>query len=252
MMKKSLVILLGIFVAVATFAQSETRSLSSFSSISAHEGINVYLSEGSEEQARIIVNGGNVEIDEVLTEILGDRLKIHLKDKRGWNKNRNVDVDVFVTYKSLDGLSASSAASIKAEDVIKANGDFDVDVSSAGDIEAKIVGIAELEVEASSAGDADLEIEAEEIEANVSSSGGIDIKGIVGFQDINASSSGDYEGFDLVSTEAEVSASSGGSIEINVKEKMRARASSGGSIRYDGNPSYVNSDASSGGRVKKS
>ncbi len=250
-MKRSfLITLLGIFVAAATFAQSETRSLSSFSRISAHEGINVFLSEGKEE-ARVVINGGNVDLDDVLTEVSGGRLKIHLKDRRGWN-NRNVDVDVFVKYKSLESLSASSAASIEAKDVIEANGDFEVDVSSAGDVMAKIVGIDELEVEASSAGDADLEVEADEIEANVSSSGGIDIKGTARSQDIEASSSGDYEGFDLVSQEAEASASSGGSIEVNVKEKIRARASSGGSVRYDGNPSYVNADSSSGGRVKKS
>ena len=251
-MKKSILItVLGFIVAAATFAQEETRNLSSFSEVSAHEGINVYLSEGNDEKARVVINGGNVELDDVLTDVSGDRLKIHLEDRRGWN-NRNVDVDVYVTYKSLSALKASSAASIDARDVIEANGDFDVDVSSAGDIRAKITGIDELEVEASSAGDVELEVEADEIDASVSSSGGIEISGIARMQDVEASSSGDYEGYDLKSTEAEASASSGGSIEVNVSEKIRARASSGGSVRYEGNPTYVNADSSSGGRVKKS
>jgi len=251
-MKKSLFItLLGMAVAAATFAQTETRSLSSFSRISAHEGINVYLKSGSDESAKVTINGGNVELDDVLTEVSGDRLKIHLEDRRGWN-TRNVDVDVYVTYRNLEGLKASSAASIEAEDVIEANGDFDVDVSSAGDIVAKIVGIDELEVEASSAGDVDLEVDADEIEASVSSAGGIEISGIAKYIDVEASSSGDYEGYDLKSEEAEASASSGGSIEVNASEKLRARASSGGSVRYEGNPSYVNVDSSSGGSVKKS
>ena len=251
-MKKSFLIsLLGIFVAAATFAQEETRNLSSFNEVSAHEGISVYLSEGSNESARVVINGGNVDLDDVLTDVSGSRLKIHLEDRNGWN-NRNVDVDVFVTYKSLSALKASSAASIEVEDVIDANGDFEVDVSSAGDVRAKITGIDELEVDASSAGDAELEVEADEIEASVSSSGGIEISGIARVQDIEASSSGDYEGYDLESKEAEASASSGGSIEVNVSEKIRARASSGGSVRYEGEPKYVNADSSSGGRVKKS
>jgi len=251
MNKSFLITLLGVCVALATLAQSETRSLSSFSSVSAHEGIDVYLKKGVDESAKVVINGGNVGLEDVLTEVSGSRLKIHLEDRRGWN-NRNVDVDVFVTYKSLEALKASSAASIEAKDVIEANGDFDVDVSSAGDVKAKIIGIDELEVDASSAGDAELEVEADEIEASVSSSGGIEISGIARMQDIEASSSGDYEGYDLKSKEAEASASSGGSIEVNVSEKIRARASSGGSVRYDGNPSYVNADSSSGGRVKKS
>ena len=252
MKKTFLITLLGICVAIAGFAQEETRNLSSFSEVSAHEGISVYLSKGSDESARVVINSGDIDLDEVLTEVSGDRLKIHLEDRKGWNNSRNVDVDVYVTFKSLSALRAASAASIEAKDVIEANGDFDVDVSSAGDIRAKITGIDELEVEASSAGDVELEVEADEIDANVSSSGGIEISGVARIQDIEASSSGDYEGFDLESKEAEASASSGGSIEVNVSDKIRARASSGGSVRYDGNPSNVNADSSSGGRVKKS
>lgn len=252
-MKKSVLItLLVVFVAVAAFAQEETRKLASFTKVTAHEGINVYLSEGSAESAKIVIDGGDVALEEVLTEVSGERLKIHLEDKNAWGKSRNVEVDVFVTYTSLEALRASSAASIEARGTIKANGDFDVDVSSAGDIKAKIVGIAKLEVEASSAGDVELQVEADEVEADVSSSGGVEISGIAKTQDIEVSSSGDYEGYDLKSEAADASASSGGSIEVNVSEKIRARASSGGSVRYEGNPSYVNADSSSGGSVKKS
>jgi len=59
----------------------------------------------------------------------------------------------------------------------EADGDFEVDVSSSGDVVAKITGIDELEVEASSSGDVRLDVEAKEIEARVSSSGDIEIEG---------------------------------------------------------------------------
>ena len=64
------------------------------------------------------------------------------------------------------------------------------------------------------------------------------------------SSSGDFEGYDLPVKEAEVSASSGGSAEVNVSEQLDARASSGGSIRYRGNP-RMDISTSSGGSIKK-
>ena len=251
MKRTYLITLLGILVAGVALAQSEeTRNLSSFSRISAQEGIDVFIKAGNKEEARVIARSH--DLDEVKTEVSGDRLKIHIDNGSRWGNNGRVDVDVYVTYKSIEALSASSSASIDSEGTIKANGDFDVSVSSSGDINAKIVGIDELEIEASSSGDVRLDVEAKEVEANVSSSGDIEIEGTAEYQDIEASSSGDYNGYDLMSREVEASASSGASIKVNASEKIRGRASSGASVRYKGDPKYVNADSSSGGSVRKS
>ncbi|WP_462250864.1 head GIN domain-containing protein [Ekhidna sp.] len=248
-MKKSFVItLLGILVAGAAFAQSEeTRNLSSFSEVSAHEGIDVILKEGSKEEARIVSDSH--DLDEVLTDVSSGRLKIHLEG----NNHRNIDVKVYVTYKSLNGISASSAASITSDGAINANGeDFDVDVSSAGDIEASIENADEISIDASSAGDAVLEVEANEVNADVASAGDIEISGVAKSQDVEASSSGDYDGYDLESEEVEASASSAGSVRVQATKRLDARASSGGSVRYKGNPEYLDANSSSGGSVRKS
>lgn len=246
-MKKSMLItLLGVLVAGYTFAQSEeTRSLSSFSKVSTHEGIVVYLEEGNREEARIVSD--NIDLEDILTDVSGSTLKIHLDG----NNYRNVDVEVYVTYKSLTALRASSAGSIIAKDRIETSGDFDVDVSSAGDVSATIKA-DELSIDASSAGDAKLEVDVDEIDAEVSSSGDIEITGTARYQDVQASSSGDYDAYDVVCEEVEAGVSSGGSIKVNVTSKIDARASSGGSVRYKGSPKYVDVSSSSGGSVRKS
>lgn len=246
-MKKSLLITaLGILVAGFTFAQKEeTRSLDSFSKVTAHEGVNVYLKKGSKEEARIVSRSEDLE--DVLTEVSGGRLKVHLEG----NNHNNVDVDVYVTYVSLNAIGASSSASLKAEGRIETNGDFDVDVSSAGDITASIKA-DELEIDASSSGDVRLNVEVNSIDAEVSSAGDIEIRGSAREQDISASSSGDYDAYDVESDEVEANVSSGGSIKINVSTKLDARASSGGSVRYKGSPKYLDANSSSGGSVRKS
>ena len=78
-MKKSfLITLLGIVVAGVAIAQSEeTRSLSSFSRVSAHEGVDVYLKEGNKEEARVVSD--DIDLEDVLTDVRGDQLKIHLE-----------------------------------------------------------------------------------------------------------------------------------------------------------------------------
>lgn len=248
-MKKSfLITILGILIAGATFAQSEeTRNLSSFSEISAHEGIDVFIRKGDKEEARIVSDSH--DLDEVLTEVSGGRLKIHLEG----NNHNNIDVEVYVTYKSIRAISSSSASSLTSEGIIDAGGsDFDVDVSSAGDIDATIENADEVTIDASSAGDARLKLSCNEIEADVSSAGDIEVEGRARKQDVEVSSSGDYDGYGLESEEADASASSGGGIKVNVSKKLDARASSGGSIRYKGSPQYLDASSSSGGSVKKS
>lgn len=234
-----------ILVAIGAFAQQkETRNLSSFNEVSAHEGVDVYLKKGSKEEVRI--EASNIDMEDVLTEVSSGRLKIHLDG----NKHRNVDVTVWVTYKSLRAVSASSAADIESEEQIVASGDFRVDVSSAGDVELSVKA-KDLDVRASSAGDCELEVDIETLDASSSSAGGIEISGSVTTIDVEVSSSGDFEGYDLPSKNAEVSASSGGSAKVNVSEQLDARASSGGSIRYRGNP-RMDISTSSGGSIRKS
>lgn len=245
MNKSILITIIGVFIAGLTFAQEEeTRNLSSFSKVTVHEAIDVYLTKGSKHEARIVSNSEDLE--DVLTDVSGGKLKIHLDG----SSHRNVDVKVYVTYVELEAIGASSAATIKANDIV-ASGDFDVDVSSAGDIIADITA-DELTVDASSAGEAKLDVKVSFIEAEVSSAGDIQIKGTAIKQDISASSSGDYYAYDLMSEEVEVNVSSGGSAKVQVNQDLKARASSGGSVKYKGSPKYVDSSASSGGSIKKS
>ncbi len=243
-MKRITLLSTFIFAAMMGFAQNEeTRSLSSFNYISAHEGIDVYFKSGSKEEARI--SARNIDLRDVLTEVEGGKLKIHLDG----NKHNNVDVTVWVTYKKLNGVSASSAADIRGENRVITDGDFRVSASSAGDVEVDVKA-NNLDISASSAGDIEIKVEVKDIDGGVSSAGGIEIEGTARSVDITASSSGDFEGFDLVCEEADVNASSGGSIEITVKEQLDARASSGGSIKCKGNP-RMDVSTSSGGSVKK-
>jgi hypothetical protein len=144
---------------------------------------------------------------------------------------RNVDAKVYVTYVTLDKLSASSAGSIYSE----------------GTIEAR-----SLDVNASSAGSIEITIQATSAAVSSSSAGDIELKGRVRNINLEASSAGEIDGYDLEADEVEALASSGGSVKINVQESLKAHASSGGSVRYRGNPDRSNTNSSSGGSVKKS
>lgn len=219
-----LLILAGSFSLVLA-QNSETRNLGSFTRISVSEAIHVYLSHGTSESARIEVSG--IDLDEVLTDIHGSTLDIHLDGRN----HRNIDVDVYVTYRELEEIEVSAAASVRTEDLLKTQS---------------------LKVEASSAGDTDLEIDVENLEVNVSSSADVEISGKAKFQEVSVSSAGKYDGFDLESEEADITASSAGSARVTVTKRIEAEANSAGDVRYRGNPDKIYEDENSGGSVRKS
>ena len=225
-MKNFIVIILTMSGMLSAFAQqSETRNIGPFSGVKASEGIDVYLKSGDKEAVKVEVSG-SVTLSDVLTEISGSYLKIHMKE----GNHRNIDVKVYVTYVKLDKLSASSAGSIYSDGKIK-SGSMEISASSAGVIE--------------------IAVESDELSASSSSAGDIEITGKVRSLVAESSSAGQIDADELEAESVEVEASSGGSAKVFVTKKLDANASSGGSVRYRGNPEKSNTESSSGGSVKK-
>jgi hypothetical protein len=65
------------------------------------------------------------------------------------------------------------------------------------------------------------------------------------------SSAGDLKAYDLQTREADISVSSAGDADVNVSEKITARASSAGDINYKGDPKYVDVHSSSAGGIHR-
>lgn len=225
MRKLTITIALLAFSMMVLAQQSEVRQLSSFNGIKAAEAVDVYLKKGDKESVRVEVTG--TSLDNVITEVAGSYLRIHMRE--GNYRNRNVKA--YVTYVSLDKISASSASNVFSDGPIKAN-QMDVSVSSAATVELQL-DAGDVTADASSAGDVVLEGKARSLEAE-------------------ASSAGDIDAYRLECEVVDARASSAGSIKVNATKELTARASSGGDVRYRGNPIKTNTDSSSGGSVKKS
>lgn len=226
-MKMKALILLFWLSATAAFAQeSEMRDVGSFKGIKTGEAIDVYLKKGDKEAVKVVTTGER--LSNIITEVSGSYLKIHIRDNSFFRGKS--DVKVYVTYVAIDRISASSASNVFSEGIIKAQ-DMEIHASSAADIEIKL-DATDVKVHSSSAADVILEGTAKSIDAE-------------------ASSSGEVDAYNLQVESGTASASSAGSIKLNVSQGLEASASSGGSVRYRGNPQRTNTHSSSGGSVKK-
>lgn len=226
-MKKLGILFMVVLFGVSVQAQeSQERNVGSFTGIKVSEGIDVYLKKGAREGVRVEASG--TQLDNVITEVSGSYLKIHL---RSGNIRGKVNVRVYVSYTRLNKLYASSAGNIFADGVL--HGD-------------------DLELQCSSAGNIEIEVDARTIEASASSAGQIELRGRTKSFEGDVSSAGQINAYDLDSDEADARASSAGQIRLSVESSLNADASSGGSIRFRGNPTRSMTNSSSGGSVKKS
>jgi hypothetical protein len=225
-MKKSLFTILLVGFALGGFAQQiETRQVGSFRGVKSSQAIDVYLKKGTKEDVKVEVTGG--KLSDVLTEVSGNSLRIHMRD----GSYKRINVKVYVTYLNMEKISASSASNVFSEGRIKATS---------------------MTINASSAGSVEVGLEAESVLVDASSAGNIQLEGKTKQLEAEASSAGDVDAYDLESEIVSAQASSGGSVKISVTKELDGHASSGGSIKYRGNPTKTNTGSSSGGSVKKS
>ena len=96
-------------------------------------------------------------------------------------------------------------------------------------------------------------MEATKIDADASSGAQIIIEGSANTLNIDASSGASYNGVRLKAKDVDADVSSGASISVWATERIEADASSGGSIRYKGNPTEESIDPGkwSGGSISK-
>jgi hypothetical protein len=200
------------------------REAGKFTGLRVSSGIDVYLKQTGDES--IAVEADENLHEYIVTEIRDGVLNIYTDA----NIRKAEMKRVYVTMKDINSLRTTSAGDIIGETSVKTD---------------------KLKLSASSAGDIKLEVYAKEIEADVSSSGDVTLTGEAGILNADLSSAGDLNAFGLEVKEADVSASSAGDADINVSERLTARASSAGGVNYHGNPKYIDAHSSSAGGVHR-
>ncbi|MBP7508227.1 MAG: DUF2807 domain-containing protein [Prolixibacteraceae bacterium] len=200
----------------------ETRKVMPFDEIKASAGIDVFIFQGDEE--KVLVEADENLMDCIITEVKESTLKCYID----CNIRHASKINVYVNYKKLNSLSASSGSDISGETLLK------TDV---------------LKINVDSGADIKVAVEAKELFCNVSSGAGATIEGTSDYFKGIASSGADIDGKSLTVKTCDLNASSAGDIKVSVTEKVIADASSGGDISYYGNPEIEHVSSSSGGDV---
>ncbi len=195
-----------------------------FTEVKGSAGLDVYLTQGDEN--KIVVEADENLLQYIETDIENGKLHVTTSENIGRSKSKKV----YVTYKQLSNIEASSGADVTGNTVIKS--EF-------------------LSLKSSSGADLNVEVFAKDLTAKTSSGADLRVKGKASSLIADASSGSEINAKDLLVISCNAEASSGAEVTVNVKEQLETHVSSGGDINYYGNPVSVNSNESHSGSVHK-
>lgn len=205
---------------------TEVRKIDAdFNSIDSSHGLQVIVIPSTKPEVSVEADENLQEI--IKTEVSNGVLRVYSERNIWQAKSRKV----YVKTPVLTSVDASSGSSIRSKSMIKTE-NFSASSSSGSSINLIINAQAVL-VDASSGSNIELEGKAKSIIAEASSGSSIRC-GNLNTQDATAK------------------VSSGANIRVHSSSHIKARASSGGGIRYSGNPEYIDRDTSSGGSISGS
>ncbi len=243
-------------------------NIADFSRIETSRAVHLVVEKRSGREA--IIEADDNIMPYVIVEVDGGCLNVGIDDDI---KSLN-DVTVKVTVPSdgnISAISASSASKVTVQAEIKtpklmldassaANinitksdvGTCSIDASSAANVEGAIKA-DNCVIDMSSASDVNVALLAVKCDVTATSAASATLSGEAGDIEITVSSAAKVDAMDLNARNADVSASSGGSIKITCMKSIDASASSGGSVKYaaKGDLDSELKHTSSGGSVRK-
>ncbi len=243
-------------------------NIADFSRIETSRAVHLVVEKRSGREA--IIEADDNIMPYVIVEVEGGCLNVGIDDDIKSLNNVTVKVTV-PSDGNISAISASSASRVTVETEIKspklmldassaANinitksdvGTCSIDASSAANVEGAIKA-DNCVIDMSSASDVNVALLAVKCDVTATSAASATLSGEAGDIEITVSSAAKVDAMDLNARNADVSASSGGSIKITCMKSIDASASSGGSVKYaaKGDLDSELKHTSSGGSVKK-
>ncbi|GAA4058683.1 head GIN domain-containing protein [Flavobacterium chungnamense] len=201
-----------------------TRTTESYDKISTGDSFNVELVSGKE--GTITIKGDENIISHVVTEIIGNELKVYFEKDRSYNYKQ--DITITIPFEEISEIWFTGSGNLITKDVINAK-DFDVKMTGSGNCE--------------------LEINAKKVDAKFTGSGNLKLSGLTSELEAKTAGSGNLNCIKLTSENANVAVAGSGSLEVNCTNNLIAKVAGSGNIQYKGNPKIIDSNVAGSGDI---
>ena len=204
---------------------TEDRNVrASYTSIKATEGLDVYLTQSDTESITVKADSNLHEL--ILTEVEDGVLKIHTKENIGRASSKRVNV----SFKDISSITSTSGSDVYSTNTINTE---------------------RLDLKSTSGSDMKLDVNTSVLHCKSTSGSDLKVSGKTVKLVAEATSGSDIKAADLKAESSEVKATSGADITVNTSKELTARATSGGDVKYYGNPEKVDKSDSSSGSIRQ-
>ena len=205
---------------------TQSKSVSPFNAISTSGSVQVELIQGDSPKVDYTIIKGDSE--DLIIEVKGQELQVKIKSNSFWNRSET-KAKVTVYYQTLKSIDCAAGSSIRAENEI---------VSTSMDIES------------SSGANCNVMVKSDDLNVDSSSGSKVIVHGTSNSVNYDASSGARIDAEGMMASVAVADVSSGASIALHASKKLNADASSGGSIKYKGDPEKTNIHSGFSGSIK--
>lgn len=230
-----------------SYLNGESRNVGEFSGVNVSTGVIVNFKQENTTAVKVIADADKLQY--IVTKVDNGVLRVYV-DNKGQRNLKFKNISVNVSSPRIDNIKTSSGAVFNAINNINEK-TVSVDLSSGSVVNGNF-NSDNTRVEVSSGAVINSTMNTKQIAVKASSGAVANLNGRVDAGSIDVSSGAVCNSEKFQFNELEAEATSGGVITGNVAERLKATASSGGSIRYKGNPRIdSNISKTSGGSLKQ-
>ena len=228
---------------------SEERNVGNFTGIKVSSGIKVNFTQGDKQEVRVETDQDKLQY--IATEVRGGILNIYVKNPTKKNVNFN-KIFVNVVAPEITEISTIAGSSLTVLNTLNAD-KIDLNCTSGsllnGDFNIKNTA----KVTVTSGANLNANLKASQLNFEGTSGSTAVINGSVSQANFDLTSAANCNAQNLSIENAVSTVTSAANLSVNVSGNLKADASSGGKIRYRGNPKNIDSNISkiSGGKLVK-
>ncbi len=232
----------------SSYLNGENRNVGEFSGIQVSTGVNLVFKQEGPTSVKVIADADKLQY--IITKVENGVLKVYV-DNKGQTNLKFKNISVNVSSPRLNNIKASSGAIFTTISTVQEN-NLSIDASSGAVVKGTFDVANSARVEASSGTNVKVQVNARNMTFKGSSGSDTSIAGEAETAAFDISSGALCKGENFRADRVEAESTSGASLSVNASDALKAKASSGGMIRYKGNPE-ITSDINkmSGGTLKQ-
>jgi hypothetical protein len=231
----------------SSYLSGESRNVGEFSGIQVSTGVNVVFKQESPANIKVIADADKLQY--IVTKVENGVLKVYV-DNKGQKNLKFKNISVNVSSPRMDNIKTSSGSTFTTVNAVKEN-NMMIDASSGSMVKGKFNISNSTTVEATSGSDIKININSKNFAFKGSSGSNTSFDGQAEMASFDISSGALCKAEDLKANMVDAESSSGSNLSVNASNKLKAKASSGGMIKYKGNPEITsNVSKMSGGALK--